>query len=321
LAGVATILSMLSMAMPVMAQEEAGLCRVLDIDEVAGMTGQQYEASPFWDLADNCKYLAVSDPDGNHYVRVHLDGLAPYERYREGSRDPIDLEVGGRRAFAASDDDPRGWLNTQVAVDLGDVTLRATLITDEGADPDQLENTIRVAEMAVAGLSAEGASAAEANDAAPVPAPDVPPMALPTVDGIEWQREYEGYGASATESDIAPLGIDIFLEAIGADISRFGARGADAHDAATGERMGAYLAMRMAGADRESLERAALAWFAALLDLPEVSAASDSIGGLDVLAVTLPEGLPPLYVYAAGETVHFISTPQREAALILAALP
>lgn len=320
-ASLAAVLLTLSMStVPATAQEEAGLCRVLDIDELALMTGQQYEAPPFWDLADNCKYLALSDPDGNHYVRLHLDGLAPYERYREGSRDSVDLEVGGQRAFATSEI-RRGWLNTQVAVDLGDVTLRATLIADDGADPDQLANTVWLGEMAVAGLQGEGTSAPDATDAAAGAALDVLPIALPAVDGIEWQREYEGYGASATESDLAPLDIDIFLDAVGADISRFGARGADAHDAATGERTGAYLAMRVAGADSEGLQRAALAWFAALLDLPEVAAAEASMAGLDVLVVELPEGLPPLYVYIAGETVHFVSTPEDEAARILAALP
>ena len=150
---------------------------------------------------------------------------------------------------------------------------------------------------------------------------DVPPMALPAVEGIEWQREWEGYGASATESDIAPLAIDVLLDAIDADISRFGGHGADAHEADAGERIGAYLAMRVAGADREAMERAALAWLAHLLDVPEAPVSSESIGGLDVLALAPPEGMGPLFIYAAGDAVHFISTPEGDAARILAALP
>jgi hypothetical protein len=320
-AGLGAVLLMLATTLPALAQEGPGLCRVIDIDEVAEMTGQRYEAAPFWDLADNCKYLATSDPDGNHYVRLHLDGLASYERYREGSLDPVDLEVRGRRAFTASDEDPRGWLNTQVAVDLGEVTLRATIIADEGADTDQLDDTIRLAEMAVASLDTEGTSEPDATDAMPVADSDVPPIALPVVDGIEWQREYEGYGATAADSDIAPLAIDVFVDAIEADISRFGGRGADAHDAATGDRIGAYLAMRVAGAGQESVEQAALVWIASLLDLPEAPATDASIGGRDVLVVVPAEGMAPLYVYTAGDTVHLVSTPEDDAARILAALP
>ena len=318
-AGLAAVLSLTTV--PALAQEEAGLCRVMDIDAVAEMSGQQYEASPFWDLADDCKYLATSHPDGNHYVRLHLDGLAPYERYREGSLDPVDLEVGGRPAFSAFDEDPRGWLNTQVAVDLGEVTLRATLIADEGADPDQMDNTIRVAAMAVARLDDEGAAGLTAMEADTGAASDVPPIDLPASDGIEWEREYEGYGATALDSDIAPLAIDVLLDAIDADLSRFGAHGADAYDIDSGERLGAYLALRVDGADRESMERAALAWVAALLELPEAPVAVDSIGGLGVLVVAPGEGMQPLYIYTAGDIVHLVSTPEDEAALILAALP
>jgi len=320
-AGLAAVLLALSMTtLPALAQEETGLCRVIDIDEVAEMTGQRYEATPFWDLADNCKYLASSDPDGNHYVRLHLDGLVSFERSREGSLDPVDLEVGGHRAFTAADDDPRGWLNTQVAVDLGDVSLRATIIADEGADADQMDNTVRLAEMALANLDTEGTPGPDATDALPVAVSDVPPIVLPVVDGMEWQREYEGYGASAMDSDIAPLAIDVFVDAIDADISRFGGRGVDAHHVDTGDRIGAYLAMRVAGADRESMERAALVWIAHLLDLPEAPVADASIGGLDVLVVGPLDGMAPLYIYTTGDTVHFISTPEDEAARILAAL-
>ena len=317
-AGLAAVLSLTTV--PALAQVEAGLCRVMDIDAIAEMTGQQYEASPFWDLADNCKYLATSHPDGNHYVRLHLDGLAPYERYREGSLDPVDLEVGGRPAFSAFDEDPRGWLNTQVAVDLGEVTLRATLIADEGADPDQMDNTVRLAEMAVAGLDDEGAAGPAATEAEPEAASDVPPIDLPAVDGMTWEREYHGYGATALDSDIAPLGIDVLLDAIDADISRFGAHGADARDIDSGERLGAYLALRVDGADRESMEHAVLVWVAALLELPEAPVATDSIGGLDVLVVAPGEGMEPVYIYTTGDTVHLISTPEGEAARILAAL-
>ena len=322
IAGLATVLPLLWMTtVPALAQAEPGLCRVMDIDAMSEMTGQQYEAAPFWDLADNCKYLATSDPDGNHYVRLHLDGLASYERYREGSLDPVELEVGGRPAFSAFDDDPRGWLNTQVAVDLGEVTLRATLIADEGADPEQMDNTVRLAEMAVAALDDEGATGPAATEAEPVAASDVRPIALPAVDGIEWEREYEGYGATALDSDIAPVAIDVLLDAIDADISRFGAHGADARDIDSGERSGAYLALRVDGADRESMERAVLAWVAALLDVPEAPVEDASIGGLDVLVVAPGEGMEPVYIHTTGDTVHLISTPEDEAARILAALP
>ncbi len=321
-AGLATVLLVLSMTtVPALAQEEPGLCRVMDIEAMAGLTGQQYEAAPFWDLADNCKYLATSDPDGNHYVRLHLDGLASYERYREGSLDPVDLEVGGRPAFSTIDDDRRGWLNTQVAVDLGEVTLRATLIADEGADPDQMDNTVRLAEMAIAGLDGEGATGPAATEAEPDAAPDVQPIALPAVDGIEWDREYEGYGATALDSDIAPVAIDVLLDAIDADISRFGAHGADARDSESGERTGAYLALRVAGADRESMEHAVLTWVAALLDMPEAPVEDASIGGLDVLVVVPAEGMEPVYIHTASDTVHLISTPEDVADRILAALP
>lgn len=320
--GLATLLLALSMTtVPAMAQEEAGLCRVIDIEAVSEMTGQEYEASPFWDLADNCKYLATSDPDGNHYVRLQLDGLVPYERAREGSREPVDLEIGGRLAFTSFDDDPRGWLQTQAAVDFGDVMLRATLIADEGADVDQMDNTVRLAEMAVAGLDSEGAVGPDASDAVPDAASDVASIELPAAEGIEWEREYEGYGASAMESDMAPLGIDTFLGAIDADVSRFGAHGVDARDAETGELVGAYLALRVDGADQQSVERAALAWIASLLGVAEAPVSEGSIGGLDVLIVAPPEGMSPLYVHVAGDTVHLLTTPEAEAARILAALP
>ena len=152
-------------------------------------------------------------------------------------------------------------------------------------------------------------------------ASDVRPIALPAVDGIEWEREYEGYGATALDSDIAPLAIDVLLDAIDADISRFGARGADARDIDSGERSGAYLALRVDGADRESMEHAVLAWVAALLDMPEAPVEDASIGGLDVLVVAPGEGTEPVYIHTIGDTVHLISTPEDEAARILAALP
>ncbi|MEX1336177.1 MAG: hypothetical protein AB1Z66_12840, partial [Candidatus Limnocylindrales bacterium] len=308
--------------LPALAQEEeAGLCRVIDIAVVAEMTGQQYEPTPFWDFADNCKYLATSNPDGNHYVRLHLDGLATYERFREGSRDPVDLEIGGRPAFTTFDDDPRGWLNTQVAVDLGDVTLRATLIADEGAVVDQMDDTVRLAEMALASLDDEGAIGLEATEAQPGAASDVTPIDLPAVDGIEWDREYQEYGADALESDSAPLGLDVFLAAIDADASRLGTRGVDARDVETDDLLGGYLALRVAGADAEGIEEAALVWIAALLDVPEAPVSDASLDGFDVLVVAPPEGMSPLYVYAEGDTVHLISTPEAVAARILAALP
>lgn len=318
--GLATILMALTVTGPALAQDEAGLCRVLDIDEVAQMTGQRYESPPFWDLADNCKYLADSDADGNHYVRLHLDGLAPYERYREGSLDPIDLEVAGRPAFAASDDDPRGWLNTQVAVDFGETTLRATIIADAGADPDQLDHTIALAEMAAAQLDAEATSEPEATSAASDVDPDLAPIPLPEVEGVEWRREYEGYGPTALDSDIAPMGIDVLLDAAEADIARFGVRAADVHDAESGDRSGAYLAMRVAGAGRERMEEAALAWIASLLGQAEVAATGRSIADRDVLVVSLPDDME-LFVHAADDTVHFVSSSEDVATRILAALP
>jgi hypothetical protein len=144
-------------------------------------------------------------------------------------------------------------------------------------------------------------------------------LSLPDVDGLAWQREYEGYGPTATESDIAPLEIETFVAAAEADLSRFGAHGADAHEASTDVRVGAYLAMRVAGADGEVIRHATEVWIAALLDLPEAPLEEATVGGRDVL-VAEPTGMAPLYLLVEGDTVHLISTPEEVAVRILAAL-
>jgi hypothetical protein len=301
------------------ADEEAGLCRVISIDVIADMTGQQYEETPFWDLADNCKYLATSDPDGSHYVRLHLDGLYPYDRYLEGALDPVELEIGGHRAFLASDVDPRGWLNTQVAVDLGDVTLRTTVILDEGADPDQMDDTVRITEIALAGLGDESSPTEPSPDDSR--SADVPGLELPALEGFEWRGDIEAYGAGISDLEDAGMNLpfEVLLEALGADIERLGFRTATIRDSATGEDVGNYLAVRVAGADTAELEPAALTWLASLLGTTEVSAEPVSIGDREVLTITLSAD-EQAYVYVDGDSVHLLSMPEAVAASMLEAL-
>ena len=81
-----------------------------------------------------------------------------------------------------------------------------------------------------------------------------------------------GRSAFLSQLDQTIQDIQDAIDAGDADISRFGGHGVDAHDADTGDRIGAYLALRVAGADQESVERAALVWIAFLLDLPEAAA-------------------------------------------------
>ena len=270
-------------------------------------------------FADNCKYLATSDPDGFHYARLHLDAMVPYEAFREGALDPVDIEVGGHPAFTASDLDPRGWLNTQVLVDLGDESLRVTLIADDGVDPDQMASTIRLAETAVGKL---GSLDPQATIAPAETAAEATGLALPDVDGIRWQGEIKANGAEIAEMADAGLNLpfEVLLEQLGAEISQLGFQTANAIDAETGAQLGSYLAVRVEGVDATSLEPAAIAWLTGLVGAAGVSVETTELGGRDVVLIGVGPG-SEAYVYVSDDTAHLMALPGSTAARLLETLP
>lgn len=300
-------------------EEEAGLCRLIEFDQLNSLSDVRYDETPFWDLADNCKYLATSDPNGSHYARLHLDGMVPFESLRDGALNPVDIEVGGFPAFSASDLDPRGWLNTQVLVDLGDPSFRVTLIADEGTDPDQMASTIRLAEIAVANLDpveSEAIASPTQTDSG------ITAIVLPEVEGIDWQGPIEGYGSQITELAEAGMNLpfEVLLDELGADLSQLGFHVANAVDASTGEQIGNYLAVRVEGVDASRLQPAAVAWLSDLVSGQEVSMQPAQLAGRDVVVIDVdPETDRALYV--GEDTVHLITLPEPMIVALLETLP
>lgn len=291
------------------ADDEPGLCRLFDIDEFAAATGQEYEQPPFWDLADNCKYVATSNPDGQHYVSLSLTELVPYDRVRESALNATDLEIDGHPAFAASDEiSVRDELREYVYVDLDGVTLVVTLIAEEGTISDQRDQVISLAETAVPGLGDLGPAATE-----PAAAADVSVLELPTVEGVSWSGEWSGGGAELSD----PSSVEPLLQELGAEMASLTVRTARAESAADGSSLGSITAMRVDGADEAALQGAVETWLSGLFGIDGLEASS--LGGKDV--ATLEVDGQTLLAYVTGDTLVVIDFGGPEAERLLAELP
>jgi len=295
----------------VAAEEELGLCRLFDIDAFTAATGQVYEQPPFWDLEENCKYVATSSPDGFHYVALQLTVVVPYDGVRGSASEAVDLEIGGHQAFASSQVvSVRDELRELVYVDLDGTTFIATLIAEEGTIPGQRDHVVRLAETAVAGLGEVGAAATEPPaSSASVAAPE-----LPTVNGIDWTNEWVGGGADLGDpASTAPL-----LEALGAGLSSLVVVTAEAESTEDGAPIGNITAIRVRGADQATLEGAVRTWLGGLLGVDEFETAS--VAGKDVAKVDAGPDQTVL-VYVSGDTAVLVALEEPHAEHVLEALP
>ncbi|MEX1344830.1 MAG: hypothetical protein AB1Z63_09185 [Candidatus Limnocylindrales bacterium] len=291
------------------AEDVPGLCRLLDIDAFAAATGQEYERPPFWDLEDNCKYVATSNPDGQHYVALQLTEVLPYDRVRESALEATDLEIDGHPAFAASEEvSVRDELREFVYVDLDGVTFLVSLFAEEGTIPDQRGHAISLAETAVPALGDVGAAATEPPSAATVTMLD-----LPTVDGISWSGEWMGGGADLSD----PSSVEPLLQALGAEMASLTVLTARAESTEDGSSLGSITAMRVDGADEAALEGAVDTWFAGLFGVDGLETAS--LGGKDVATIDI-EG-QSLLVYVTGDTAVVLDFAGPSAERLLEALP
>jgi hypothetical protein len=292
------------------AQEEPGLCRLFDIDAFAAATGQQYEQPPFWDLAENCKYVATSNPEGLHYVALQLTSMVPFDRVRESADEAVDLEIGGHPAFAMAETvSVRDELRELVYVDLGSTTFIATLIAEEGSIPDQRSHVIALAETAVSDLGDVPAAATEPpSEAMAIAAPE-----LPSVEGVSWRNEWVGGGADLAD----PASMEPLLERLETDLSSLVVLTANA-ESTDGERLGGYTAIRVDGVAPAELEDAVRGWFGGLLgvDAPDTV----TIGGKDVARLDIGPDQSVL-IYVSGDTAVLLDVGEPHVGRILEALP
>lgn len=94
---------------------------------------------------------------------------------------------------------------------------------------------------------------------------------------------------------------------------------ANARDADSGEMLGSYAAIQVAGLDGEQLEAAIVSWMGTVSG-EDVSTDVLSLGGKDVTALSAGGQLRG-YLYVAGDIVHTFTMSEEVAAKILETLP
>jgi len=290
-----------ALSAPAFAAEPPGdsLCAAISVDELAALGPLSYEP-PAQGAPSYCVFEAA---DGSYTLT-----LATTEISYELMRDPEAEEYspGGR---------PATGVEGGVFVDLGEERLAVTL--DPGDSPDAagldpVEYALSVAEIVVPALGIAPASEeAAAGDA----------LQPPPVDGIEWGRTSVVTAAQLIDADAEQATIwQALADAAGVDPSELSLlTDARARDAESGEVLGSYAAIQVAGVDAEQLEAAIVSWMGTVSG-EDASTDAISLGGKDVTALSAGDQLRG-YLYAAGDVVHVLTMSEEDAARVLQALP
>lgn len=176
------------------------------------------------------------------------------------------------------------------------------------ASAAQSEETAEPSPAAVA----SAAPAVEATGFQPPPeAEDVGWTDVSVLDGAEIE-------ATSNEGTLAQW--EALLAGTGSTYAEAGQLNAQAVDPQSGESIGMYSAIRVAGADEEMLREAMLGVFREGLDPEEYTFEEAEVGGKAVTLIGRAAD-ERAAVYVHGDTAHLIDLPDDQLATILAALP
>lgn len=312
--GLAVALTVLGVS-PATAQDES-LCDLVDLDALNALGAPRY-AEPLFGGPGSCMLEATPDQQGPHSVLLWLADMpfgATFDEMRaalkEQSPTNQDVVVGGYPALI----DEQGSDGASVFVGLGERALTATTSVAESAEAggmDERAYALAVAELVVEALGVTP----DTGQAAPV-------IAAPAVDGIAWRTTRSAAGTEVRDviGGVEPEMWDRLLAAGGAGFEQAGLLDAIALDAATDERIGTLLALRVSDAHATTLAPALLEWLAGLDAGGDMEFTDGSVGGRDVTGV-VSGGEVRGYVYAAADTIYLVSMPEEHAAKVLAQLP
>jgi hypothetical protein len=278
------------------------LCQATSVDELAALGPLTFE-TPTEGAPSYCVFEAAGD--GSYRLTLATSGIS-YDRLRDENPEAEEYSPGGR---------PATGLEGSIIVDLGDELLVVTL--DPGDSPDAagvdpIDYALSVAEVVVPALGVAPPSEEEtAGDA----------LQPPPVDGIEWGRTSVVTASELIEADAEQAAVwQPLADAAGVDPSELRlSMDANARDAETGEVLGNYAAIQVAGADGEQLGAAIISWMGTVSG-EDVSTDVVSLGGKDVTALSAGGQLRG-YLYVAGDIVHAITMSEDDAARVLEALP
>jgi hypothetical protein len=276
------------------------LCEAISIEELAALGPLTFETP-----AEGAPVYCVFEASGDGSYSLTL---ATTEASYDLMRDPGSEEYspGGRPATA---------FEGSLIVDLGETRLAVTL--DPGDSPDAagvdpIAYALRVAEVVVPALGV-----APASDEETAAGDELQP---PPVDGIEWGRTSVVTAAELIEANEGQAAVwQPLADAAGVDTTELSLLNANARDAASGEILGTYAAIQVAGLAGEQLKAAIISWMGTVSG-EDVSTDVIPLGGKDVTALSAGGELRG-YLYVAGDIVHTFTMSEDDAARILRALP
>lgn len=290
---------------------EGTLCASLAIDEINALSALRFVApEPLVGDGDPsgsfevCVYETAAGQEGPHRLELLLFE-PPFEMDVEAI---LEAEPGFEPISVAG---RPGWVDgTRVVVGLDGLALSVSAdIADsaEAAGIDAVELAAALAELALAGLPEQVAD--------PDAGPSNGPLTPPPVDGITWDvRAYEGEQIRSLGEDEVAL-FERLLEASDGSLEQAGVIVADALGADDeSERVGGYVALRVAGADATELEPV-------LIDFLGLEVADASVAGRQVRVASIAGGEGGALLYAAGDTMYLLELPEATAALVLEGLP
>jgi hypothetical protein len=182
-------------------------------------------------------------------------------------------------------------------------------------------------------LSILPAASVAQSEAVAEPSPAAVESAAPTVEvaGLQPPPDTEGVGwtdvsvldgaeieATSNEGTLAQW--EALLAGTGATYEEAGQLNAQAVDPQSGEPIGMYSAIRIAGADEGMLREAMLGVFREGLDPEEYTFEESEVGGKAVTVIARAAD-EQAAVYVHGDTAHLVDLPDAQLATVLAALP
>jgi hypothetical protein len=197
----------------------------------------------------------------------------------------------------------------------------ALLATDSVSEDPDLCDSISTSE-ADASSAAQMCEVVVGNLGDPSAGSDDAPGALldrTAFEGLEWDifrcegSEILDDGNDTETSQWAPLG-----EAVGGGFEQVSTLTSVVQDPATGEQVGTYTAIRVAGVDETDLGPAVLVWLRQAVGSDEFAVEEIEVGGKQVMAIAISPELRSL-VYVSPDTAYLVDLP--DAASLLEKLP
>jgi hypothetical protein len=299
------------------AEASDSFCGLLPLEELHALSALRY-GEPMLESAEFCAYDSAPEQVGPHSVLFYSTALLSDETFaemRETVRTDapgiVDVDIAGQPGYIDASDPE--MVSLVVGLDDGILTVETSVAgSAEAGDTDAIAYSLAVGESLVPKMvGAPGPESVAADSLNP-----------PAVEGVDWDVYLEWAGTEIRdEASEAELGLfESLLDASGSTFEDMSFVAASGEDAASGDRLGSYLAFRFAGADATALTAVVIEWAREASAADEFDAVDVVLSGHEATELVV-DGETVGHVHARGDRLFLLELSDELTARLLELLP